>query len=94
VSPRKRGRPIIDFREPTGFSRHPYYTVREVADILCLSDDLVRELFRNGKHGRILEICNARPGKRTYSTLLIPYSTLIGFVGRSTRERQVHHRLD
>ena len=80
-------RPLLDFREPTGFVRYPYYTIREVAHILCISDDLVRSLFRNGKHGQILEICNAKPGRRTYRTLLIPYSTLIVFIRRFSKER-------
>ncbi|MCX6545737.1 MAG: hypothetical protein NTV05_15155 [Acidobacteria bacterium] len=85
--PERSARPLLDFREPTGFVRYPYYTIREVTRILCISDDLVRSLFRNGKHGQVLEICNAKPGRRTYRTLLIPYSTLIVFIRRFSKER-------
>ncbi len=78
-------RPILDDHDPTGFLRYPYYTVGEVGRILSISDDLVRTLFRSGRHGRILEICNAKPGRRVYRTILIPYATLVQFIHRFSK---------
>jgi hypothetical protein len=81
-------RRLLDGAAPRGFVRYPYYTVGEVASILCLSDDLIRSLFRNGKQGAVLEISNVRPGRRIYRTLLIPYETLAAFLTRFTKTSQ------
>jgi hypothetical protein len=68
---------------------YPYYTVNEVATIFSMSDDLVRRLFRNGRQGPVLEICNRRPGRRTYRIVLIPYGTVMCFITRFTKEATV-----
>jgi hypothetical protein len=85
---RGRRRPVFDASNPAGFVRYPYYSVREVAQVLFLSDDAVRRLFRNGRQGRVLEIVDPKPGKRAYRTLLIPYATLAEFIRRFSKERQ------
>jgi hypothetical protein len=81
---RRTGRPLLDVDQPSGFIRYPYYTVREVALVLSISEDFVRALFRSRRQGCILEIFNPRPGKRVYRTLLIPYQTLMAFINRHT----------
>ncbi len=83
-----RRRPVFDVGTPAGFVRYPYYSVREVAQIFCLSDNTVRALFRNGRQGRVLEIFDPKPGKRVYQTLLVPYVTLVEFIRRFSKERQ------
>jgi hypothetical protein len=91
IATRPRGgrhRPVFDVGTPTGFVRYPYYSVQEVAEILCLSDDTIRALFRGGRHGRVLEIIDPKPGRRVYRTLLIPYATLVEFIRRFSKERQ------
>lgn len=86
--PRKTPRPLLDPGQPDGFIRYPYYSVRDVATILTLSEDFVRRLFRAGKQGRVLEIYDFKRGKkRTYRTVLIPYVTLAAFLQRHTKER-------
>jgi hypothetical protein len=91
-APRQRAcrhRPVFDVTTPTGFVRYPYYAVREVAQILGLSDDTVRALFRNGRQGRVPEIVDPKPGRRVYRTLLIPHTTLVEFMRRFSKDRQV-----
>ena len=68
-------RPLLSPTSQGRFVAYPFYSVAEVAFILGLSDDFVRALFRDGRHGPVIEICNRRPGRRIYRTLLIPYST-------------------
>lgn len=83
-----RHRPVFDVGTPAGFVRYPYCSIREVAQILCSSDDTVWALFRNGRHGRVLEIIDPKPGKRIYRTLLIPYATLVELIRRFSKDRQ------
>jgi hypothetical protein len=82
----KQRRPILDCAQPGGFVAYPYYATREVAEILSVSDDYVRTLFRNGRHGRVLQICDPKPGRRRYEVLLLPYATLIAFIDRFTKD--------
>ncbi len=84
--PAKQRRPILDCDQPGGFIVYPYYAIKEVAQILSISDDYVRSLFRNGRHGRVLQICDPKPGRRRYELLLVPYATLIAFVERFTKD--------
>lgn len=80
----RAGRPLLDGDQPRGFVRYPYYTVKEVALVLAVSEDFVRALFRGGRHGCVPELVNPRPGKRDYRTVLIPYQTLVGFIDSHT----------
>lgn len=82
----KPRRPILDSNQPRGFVVYPYYATREVAEILSISDDYVRSLFRNGRQGRVLQICDPKPGRRRYEVLLVPYATLIAFIERFTKD--------
>ncbi len=84
--PAKQHRPILDSDQPGGFVVYPYYATREVAAILSVSDDYVRSLFRNGRQGRVLQICDPKPGRRRYEVLLVPYATLIAFIERFTKD--------
>ncbi len=85
--PRPNPRPLLDPQVPEGFIRYPYYSVPEVAQILGVSGTFVRAVFRGGKHGRVLEIYNFKPGRRTYRTTLIPYPTLAAFIERFSKGR-------
>ena len=49
---------------------HRIYKVPEVAAILNVSDDLVRKLF--GTDPECPKISEPKPGKRSYTTILIP----------------------
>jgi hypothetical protein len=60
--------------------------IKEVAEILSVSDDYVRSIFGNGRQAQVLQICDPKPGKRRYGGLLIPYATLIAFTERFTKD--------
>jgi hypothetical protein len=84
--PAKLRRPLLDCTQPGGFVAYPYYAAREVAEILSVSDDYVRAVFRNGRQGRVLQICDPKPGRRRYEVLLVPYATLVAFINRFTKD--------
>ncbi len=83
---RKQRRAILNCAQPGGFIAYPYYAAREVAEILSVSDDYVRATFRNGRQGRVLQICDPKPGRRRYEVLLVPYATLMAFIERFTKD--------
>jgi hypothetical protein len=55
------------------FERH--FTVREVADLWCLSPDKIRQIFRD-RPGVLKLDCPERLKKRGYCSLRIPESVL------------------
>jgi hypothetical protein len=61
--------------EPRRVNEEPHFTVKEVAEMLKLSPDSVRRLFRN--EPGVLALGNVkRRSKRPYVTLRIPQSVL------------------
>lgn len=75
-------RSLFDPKQPYGIVFYPWYSPREVGNILNLGDDKVRQMFGAGAYGKVLPIRSQRhrPKRKNYVTLRIPYETLISFL--------------
>lgn len=75
-------RPLFDRSQPYGVIFYPYYRVPEVSLILGIGPDKVRSLFRDGFFGEVhrVEAQRLRPRKRNYTTIFVPYQTLVRFL--------------
>lgn len=89
VECRSKRRPLFDARHPQfdaelRFIRWPYYRVMEVCEITGLKDDKVRDAFRSGQYGEVVEVVSEKhdPRKRAWRSLLIPLAALRRLLGR------------
>jgi hypothetical protein len=73
-------RPLFDRSQPYGIVFYPFFRVPEASQILGWGPDKVRETFRNGVSGEVIQVPSQRikPHKtRNYTTIFVPYKTLI-----------------
>ena len=81
--PANRGldHPLFDPYQPYGVYYWAEYTPAEVAVILKLSADKVREIFRTDAYGKVMKINSQhhRPKRKNYETIRIPYRVLMNF---------------